>query len=73
LFVIISDPTRGWYEGELWFFDNYVIPLANKLKECGVFGVSSDEYLNYAEANRREWAKKGKEIVLEKYMKENKK
>jgi hypothetical protein len=29
-------------------FDNYVIPLARKLKECNVFGVSSDEYLNYA-------------------------
>lgn len=39
--------------GELGFFDNYVIPLAKKLKECGVFGVSSDEYLNYALENRR--------------------
>jgi hypothetical protein len=27
------------------FFDFYVIPLAQKLKDCGVFGVSSDEYL----------------------------
>jgi len=58
-----KDPTQGWYEGELWFFDNYVIPLAHKLKECGVFGVSSDEYLNYAKANRSEWEKKGKVIV----------
>eukprot|EP00980_Cylindrotheca_fusiformis_P006369 scaffold1356_cov123-Cylindrotheca_fusiformis.AAC.50 len=58
-----KDPTQGWYEGELWFFDNYVIPLAHKLKDCGVFGVSSDEYLNYALANRREWEKKGKVIV----------
>ena len=23
-------------QGELWFFDNYVIPLAKKLDECGV-------------------------------------
>lgn len=58
-----KDPTEGWYEGELWFFDNYVIPLAHKLKECGVFGVSSDEYLNYALANRSEWEDKGKQIV----------
>lgn len=68
-----KDPTKGWYEGELWFFDNYVIPLAHKLKECGVFGVSSDEYLNYAMANRHEWEKKGKDIVaanFEKYKKE---
>ena len=43
-----ADPATFWYEGEIKFFDNYVIPLANKLKECNVFGVSSDEYLNYA-------------------------
>ena len=67
-----NNPTDGWYKGELWFFDNYVIPLAHKLKECGVFGVSSDEYLNYALANRHEWEKKGEAIVannVEKYKK----
>ena len=58
-----KDPTAGWYLGELWFFDNYVIPLAMKLKECGVFGVSSDEYLNYARENRKEWEKKGQAMV----------
>ena len=60
-----KDPVEFWYEGELGFFDHYVIPLAKKLKECGVFGVSCDEFLNYAEANRTEWAIKGKEIVKE--------
>ncbi|CAB9500129.1 Receptor-type guanylate cyclase gcy [Seminavis robusta] len=58
-----KDPTDGWYGGELWFFDNYVIPLSKKLAECGVFGVSSDEYLNYALENRKEWAQKGRDIV----------
>jgi 3'5'-cyclic nucleotide phosphodiesterase len=42
------DPATFWYQGELNFFDSYIIPLANKLKECNVFGVSSDEYLTYA-------------------------
>ena len=66
-----KDPTEGWYKGELWFFDNYVIPLAKKLKECGVFGISSDEYLHYAQENRSEWEQKGEEIVatMEKRMK----
>jgi len=45
--------------------DFYVIPLAKKLKDCGVFGVSSDEYLQYAQNNRDEWGKKGKEVVDE--------
>ena len=58
-----SDPSIGWYKGELGFFDFYIIPLAKKLKDCGVFGVSSDEYLNYAVANRKEWEAKGQEVV----------
>eukprot|EP00977_Amphora_coffeiformis_P014213 scaffold3939_cov166-Amphora_coffeaeformis.AAC.2 len=52
------------------FFDFYIIPLAKKLKDCGVFGVSCDEYLNYAKKNRAQWEQKGQEIVatmIEKY------
>jgi len=62
-----KDPSEYWYEGELNFFKFYIIPLALKLKECGVFGVSGDEYFFNAESNRSEWALKGREIV-EKYM-----
>ena len=53
------------FKGEIGFFDFYIIPLAKKLKECGVFGVSSDEYLNYAQNNRDEWEARGEEIVAE--------
>ena len=53
------------YEGELGFFDNYVIPLARKLQACEVFGVSSNECLSYAMDNRDEWAVKGRTIVAE--------
>lgn len=60
-----QDPTVDWYESELRFFDFCVIPLAQKLKECGVFGVSSHEYLNYAMNNRKEWESTGREIVAE--------
>jgi hypothetical protein len=35
------------------------------LKDCGVFGVSSDEFLNYAMKNREEWESRGQEIVAE--------
>ncbi|KAL7557469.1 hypothetical protein ACA910_019319 [Epithemia clementina (nom. ined.)] len=58
-----ADPSENWYKGEIGFFDFYIIPLAKKLKECGVFGVSSDEYLNYATKNRKEWEERGQEIV----------
>lgn len=60
-----KDPSAGWYGGELWFFDNYIIPLARKLDKCGVFGVSYHEVLSYALENKKEWEKKGKGIVVE--------
>ncbi|KAL3930610.1 MAG: hypothetical protein SGBAC_011690 [Bacillariaceae sp.] len=60
-----KNPADFWYKGEIGFFDHYIIPLAKKLKDCGVFGVSSDEYLNYAMENRREWEEKGETFVAE--------
>mmetsp|Transcript_17324 Transcript_17324/g.37811 ORF Transcript_17324/g.37811 Transcript_17324/m.37811 type:complete len:1145 (-) Transcript_17324:167-3601(-) len=62
---IENDPSEGWYKGEIGFMDFYVIPLAKKLKDCGVFGVSSDEFLNNALSNRREWEERGQEVVAE--------
>lgn len=58
-----KDPADFWYKGEFGFFDFYIIPLTKKLKECGVFGVSSGEYLNYAQKNREEWEQNGEEVV----------
>jgi len=58
-----TDPSENWYKGEIGFFDFYIIPLAKKLSDCGIFGVSSDEFLNYAEKNRAEWEMTGQEIV----------
>ena len=49
-----ADSSTFWYKGELGFFDHHLIPLSKKLIDCGVFGVSSDEYLNYALRNRKE-------------------
>jgi hypothetical protein len=59
---IDKNPGEDWYMEQLTFFDDYVLPLANNLKECGGFGVSSDEYLMYALANRDEWSAKGEAI-----------
>jgi hypothetical protein len=60
-----KDPTENWVSGEIGFFDYYIIPLAKKLKDCGVFGVSSDEYLNYAMVNRRKWKEEGEAITAQ--------
>jgi len=60
-----TDPSESWYKGEMGFFDFYIIPLAKKLKNCGVFGVLSDVYLNYAMTNCREWESRGSEVIAE--------
>ena len=60
-----EDPSITWYERELEFFDDTVLPMANRLKGCGAFGVYFDEYLSYATQNRQEWERKGREIVTE--------
>eukprot|EP00980_Cylindrotheca_fusiformis_P007982 scaffold1700_cov91-Cylindrotheca_fusiformis.AAC.1 len=64
-----SDPSMKWKRGESGFFDFYVIPLARKLESCGVFAVSSHEYLNYARSNRAEWAREGGKLIEESFQK----
>jgi hypothetical protein len=54
-----KDPCEFWYQDEIDFFDYHIIPLAKKLKDCGVLGVSSGENLQYAEKYRKEWEEKG--------------
>jgi Adenylate and Guanylate cyclase catalytic domain/3'5'-cyclic nucleotide phosphodiesterase len=60
-----KDPSEYWYQGELDFLDLYIIPLAKKVRDCGVFGVSSSECLDYALKNRQEWESKGEIVVAE--------
>ena len=57
------DPAASWYVGELCFFDNFVIPLASKLRDSGVFGKAGNEYLWHAIENRKHWADQGKYLV----------
>ena len=59
------DPSLNWYLGEIGFFDYYLIPLAMKIKECGVFGASGYEYVSYVLKNKKEWEQKGQQVVQE--------
>jgi len=58
-----QNPADNWYKGEIGFFDFYIIPLSKKLRDCGVFGPTSDENLNYATNNRNMWVKEGEAIT----------
>lgn len=65
----LTNPSTFWYQAELGFFDNYVIPLAKRLQQCSIFGANCDEYLNYAVTNREAWVKRG-EIEISSYLEE---
>jgi len=58
-----QDPTLTWYKGEFGFFDYYIIPLAKKLNDCGIYGDSSLAYVHNAVENRRLWEEQGKSLV----------
>lgn len=58
-----KDPSEYWYDHELQFFDDYVIPLASRIKEFQVFGVAGNECLSYALDNKAEWVLNGRAIV----------
>jgi class 3 adenylate cyclase len=59
-----KDPSADWYDGEIWFFDNCVIPLAQRIKDSGIFGVQGDDCLRNAISNKKEWALRGGGIGL---------
>ena len=60
-----KDPSKTWYGGELWFFDNWVIPLAQNLKNCGVLDIVSDLLVKEAQRNRQRWEIEGEKICEE--------
>jgi hypothetical protein len=57
------DPLSIWFKGEIAFFDFFVIPLAKRLHDCGIFGETGNQYLQYAEQNRNEWNRNGEGIL----------
>ena len=59
------DPTDGWYSNQINFFDFYIIPLAEKMDACGVFGHNSTVFLYFAMENKRRWMREGQQITDE--------
>jgi hypothetical protein len=57
------DPSNDWYENQLGFFKLYIIPLAGKMHECGVFGKIGCEWMKNAVSLRDRWIREGEEIT----------
>ena len=58
-----KDPGEFWFKGEFFFFDKHIIPLAERLKETGVFGKTADELLQNAKNNLKMWELNGEALV----------
>jgi hypothetical protein len=58
-----TDPSEFILRQKSKLYELYIIPLAKKLKGR-VFGVSSDEYLNYAMKNRGSGKHRGQKSSL---------
>ncbi len=58
-----------WFEGQISFFDNYIFPLAERLKQCGVFGELGSIFYENACANRQLWIDEGHNLCQEMHRK----
>jgi hypothetical protein len=51
-----------WFENQIGFLESYLLPLARKLEDTGVFGDTS-EFADNVEQNRDLWLMHGQEIA----------
>ena len=58
-----DDPASNWFNGQIGFFDFYVIPLAKRLQQSGVFGIAGDSFVENAVNNKTRWQKDGMMIT----------
>ncbi|KAL7544194.1 hypothetical protein ACHAWF_007573 [Thalassiosira exigua] len=58
-----NDPSKGWYGNQLGFYRLYVIPLAEKMRKCGVFGELGGEWVKNAISIRDRWSQEGERIT----------
>jgi len=55
-----SDPGPEWFRNQIGFYDFYVLPLARRLRKCGVFGEKlGQQFVTNAKAIRRRWLEEG--------------
>lgn len=64
-----DDPSVGWYQNQINFYEFYIIPLAMRLIQCQVFGQYGYDFLRLAQLNRQMWILQGEEICQ--FMTEN--
>lgn len=55
------DVSANWFKGQMGFFDHYILPLAKRLEQSGVFGKSGEIFAKNLEKNRTRWLEEGED------------
>ncbi len=58
-----AEPSDDWYQNQLGFYTLYVIPLAEKMRQCKAFGTLRGEWVNNANLIRDRWEREGEQIT----------
>lgn len=66
------DPEESWYENQIGFFSHYILPLAGKMKTCGVFSTTGNVFEYFAMENKKRWIEEG-EVISEEIIRDVKK
>jgi 3'5'-cyclic nucleotide phosphodiesterase len=55
-----GDPKNNWFENQIGFLESYLLPLARRLEDAGVFGdVIGPVFARIVESNRDRWLTDG--------------
>lgn len=59
-----ADPRHKWFENQIGFLESYLLPLAHRLEDTGVFGdIVGASFATIIEQNRDRWVEEGQEVV----------
>lgn len=59
-----GDPKGNWYGNQIGFLESYLLPLARRLEDMGVFGdVIGPVFAKIVEANRDRWVQEGMNVT----------
>lgn len=54
------DPQEKWFENQIGFLESYLLPLARKLEDMGVFSDDvAQMFSSTVESNRDRWLREG--------------
>lgn len=58
-----GNPEYRWFENQIGFLESYLLPLARRLEDTGVFGDVGSKFTTIVEANRDAWLAEGQEVT----------